>query len=245
MKNFCAKFYSMPPFRSLLTRGRYATGFATATRRCSIFAILTFFSMLFTSCLPQISIKAGKDDEASIFFSTGFSDSTAKILKNLTGLEANDPLFNKDDILVFLKSAGAENTSANIPTQNEIATTGTIPHISKNKLFTSGLLEKTENELSLSLGTKQIVAFYSLLSEEAKSYLDLMMIPALLGEKMSVEEYKELLSSMYGPSFAKEIVDGKLTIVLSSPDGRKQIKETISLGELLCMTEEKTWTVKF
>ena len=73
----------------------------------------------------------------------------------------------------------------------------------------------------------------------------LMMIPALIGEKMSVPEYRELLASMYGPSFADEIVNGNLTINLSSPNGKKTLSKTISLGEILTATEEKTWSISF
>ena len=148
-------------------------------------------------------------------------------------------------MISFLRSAGAEKVNAALPNQNEIATTGTIFSLAENQLAKSGLIEKSEKMLRLTIGRKQIVEFYSVLNDDSKSYLDLMMIPALLGEKMSVEEYRELLSSMYGPTFANEIVDGKLTIVLSSPNGKKQIKETITLGELLCANEDLTWSVKF
>jgi hypothetical protein len=62
---------------------------------------------------------------------------------------------------------------------------------------------------------------------------------------MSVKEYRELLSSMYGPSFANEIVDGKLTINLSSPNGKTKVEETLNLGELLTANEEKSWSITF
>lgn len=202
-------------------------------------------SFLFMSCLPQISVKAGSNDEATIFFSTGFSQATAKTLQAATGADPNAPLFNKNDVLMVLNSAGAINTSATIPSPTEIATTGTLPTLSTHPLATAELVTKTDKSLTLTLGPKQITAFYGLLSEDAKSYLDLMMVPALIGETMSVEEYRELLSSMYGPTFADEIVTGKLSITLASPDGKKTIKETVSLGEILCATEEKSWSLKF
>ena len=246
MKNFCATFNNLPPFRSPLTLGRFAPGFATATRRGRLFlATMLIFSIFIVSCKPQISIKAGKSDDATIFFSTGFSESTTKTLQNLTGADPNVPLFNKNDVLLLLKSAGAVNTSTALPTPNEISASGTIPEVSKNPLYLTGILTKSEKSLTLTLGPKQISSFYELLNDDAKSYLDLMMIPALIGEKMDSKEYTELLSSMYGPTFAEEIVSGKLTISLSSPDGRKSLKETITLGELLTATEEKSWSIKF
>lgn len=202
-------------------------------------------AFLFTSCLPQISIKAGNGDEATILFSTGFSQATARTLQAATGADEQAPLFNKDDILLVLNSAGASNTSASIPTPTEIATSGTLFELSKHPLSTTELITKTDKSITLTLGPKQITAFYGLLNADAQSYLDLMMVPALIGETMSVQEYRELLASMYGPVFADEIVNGKLTINLSSPNGKKQLKETVSLGELLCMSESKSWSLNF
>ena len=202
-------------------------------------------SLMFTSCLPQISVKAGKDDEATILFSTGFSDLTAKTLQNLAGADPNAPLFNKDDVIAVLNSAGAVNTSASLPKPTEITVTGLLPSLSKHQFSMAGLVSKTEKSLTVTIGPNQISAFYALLSDDAKSYLDLMMIPALIGDKMSVTEYRELLSSMYGPTFADEIVDGKLTIKLSSPDGKRQLKESITLGELLTSETERSWKIVY
>ena len=211
----------------------------------AILVAIVTVSVMFTSCLPQISIKAGKGDEATIFFSTGFSPATARTLQTAVGTDENTPLFNKNDILMVLNSAGATNTSASLPSPTEISTEGTLPELSKHPLSMTGLIKKTKKSLTLTLGAKQISAFYELLNDDAKSYLDLMMIPALIGEKMTVDEYKDLLSSMYGPTFAEEIVSGSLSINLSSKNGKKSVKHTISLGELLTATEEKSWEITF
>ncbi len=210
-----------------------------------LFVLAAIFPLILSSCKPQVSVKASSANEALVFFSTGFSQSTAKTLKNLTGTEPDSSLFNKEDILAILESVGAKETSVAIPNPTEVSATGTVRQLAKNPLSTTGLITKTKNSLTLAIGPRQITTFYALLNDEAKSYLDLMMIPALIGEKMSLSEYRELLASMYGPTFASEIVNGKLTISLSSPDGKSSLKEEISLGELLCADEEKVWTLRF
>lgn len=210
--------------------------------QATVFLSATF---LFFSCKPHISIKAGTNNEATILFSTGFSENTAKTLKALRGANTNEPLFNKDDVLSLLKNAGASNTSASIPSPTEITATGTLASVSKNQLAKTGLLKKGEKSLTLTIGPAQIVAFYALLDDETKSYFDLMMIPALIGEKMSIAEYTDLLASMYGPTFADEIINGELTISLSSPDGKKNLKKSLTLGELLTTEKELSWKIEF
>ncbi len=160
------------------------------------------------------------------------------------GLDASSPIFKKEDILSLLKSAGVQNPKAELPSSTEISADGKISPFSNNVLCKTGILSKSENSLSLTIGTSQILAFYEILDDEAKSYLDLMMIPALIGEKMTAAEYRELLASMYGPAFADEITGGKLTVSLSSPDGKKTLKETISLGELFTKAETR-WELKY
>lgn len=202
-------------------------------------------SLLLSSCLPQISLKAGSNDDAVVFFSTGFSQATAKTLQSINGADTNAPLFNKADVLSLLISAGAVETSVSLPSATEITATGTIPHLATHQISQAGIIAKNAHSLTLTLGPNQISAFYDLLNDDVKSYLDLLMIPALIGEKMSVAEYTDLLASMYGPTFADEIVSGKLTIQLASPDGRKKLRETVTLGELLTMQTERTWSVNF
>ena len=209
------------------------------------FSAIFFASTLFFSCRPQISVRAGSGDDATIFFSTGFSEGIARTLKSMAGASADGPLFNKNDVISLLAEAGAANISASLPSPTEITATGTILSLTQNPLAKTGLLKKTEKSLTLAIGEKQITAFYGVLSDEAKSYFDLMMIPALIGEKMSVKEYRELLAAMYGPTFASEIVDGGITIQLASPDGRKTRKESLTLGELLTAEKELSWTLQF
>ena len=207
---------------------------------------LALSALLFASCRPSISVKALGDDSATILFTTGFSESAARLLHSLTGSDESVPLLNKADVLAVLEAVGAVDTSVTIPKSTEITATGTVPQLSKNRIVSSsGILKTDAHSLTLTLGGTQFAAFYELLNDEAKSYFDLLMIPALIGEKMTVAEYKELLASMYGPTFADEIVNGTVSIHLSSSDGRKKHSETMSLGEILTLTEETSWTLRF
>lgn len=207
-------------------------------------AIFTLFTILILdSCKPKISLSAEKTDSIEISFSTSFSKNTADALRKMTGAGEDIPIFAESDIKNLLSQAGAENTKVSISAPNELESSGKIKNISGNMLSKCGIISKSENSLFLSLGPEQFKNFYDLLSDEFKSYFDLMMIPSLINEKMSPSEYEELLSSMYGPSFAKDIVSGTLEISLSSPGNTKNIKDSVTLGEILTAQEAKIWSV--
>lgn len=218
-------------------------------KKFSIIAILSVIFVL-SSCSPFISIKVKKDNSVDVSFKTGFSEETAKILKTISGTPKDVPIFNAGDMIKFLTEAGAYNVSAKVPTENEIQASGNLREIKRTAFYTTEILKsdisdkKGKNKISFSLGSEQITKFYNLLDSNSKSYIDTMMIPALIGEEMSIDEYRMLLSAMYGPTFANELVDGKVTIQLESPNG-KTMKFTEKLGDLLTLKSAKTWTLEY
>lgn len=212
-----------------------------------IFVVFLAISSIFIfgSCSPQVSVAAENGDSVKIGFSTSFPEETAKALRKMTGASDDIPIFAETDIKNLLSQVGTGSTKISIPTPNELESSGEIKNISTNVLSACKIVSKKGNSLSISIGPEQFKNFYDLLSDEFKSYFDLMMIPSLIDEKMTPSEYEELLSSMYGPSFAKDIVSGTLEISLSSPDNTKKVKDSVTLGEILTAQESKTWSVNW
>ena len=207
------------------------------------FFLATAVSLIaLTSCSPKISVKANASGGSDVTFSTGFSDSTADTLRVISGLPANSPIFSTDDIKEILTQAGVQRTVVRTPSPMQIESSGFIPGMS-SELSKTNIFSQTARSLSITLGPKQLKEIYSRIGTESQTYFDMMMIPALLGEDMNVEEYRQLLSAMYGTKFANELVDGKLSIMLTSPNGKKTTKAEATLGEILTLKKEKTWSV--
>ncbi|MBQ0050570.1 MAG: hypothetical protein KBT11_00730 [Treponema sp.] len=213
-------------------------------KKICILISVFFISLSFIGCKPKIEIQAAEKDEVVVKFSTGFAAETAKALRSMSGISENQALLSENDIKTVLAQLNSKNEKVSMPSPTEIAAEGTFD-LKQNQLSKCGLITKTENSISLSLGPKQFQNFYELLNEEFKSYFDLMMVPALIGEKMTVAEYDELLASMYGPTFAKDLTAGEVEIILKNQNGKKILKETVPLGELLTTTEEKVWKLNF
>ena len=214
-------------------------------KKTFVLVLTGFFAVLCTACSPVITVNATNDGGAKFSFKTGFSKETTKTLRTISGVGENEQLFSAEYMEAILKEAGGENVAASVPSANEIETSALIKKIKESALGYTGVLSRTSKSLTLTIGPEQFLKFYNILTEDSKSYFDMLMIPALIGETMNAEEYRELLSSMYGPSFANELVDGKISITLTSPDGKKVKKATSTLGEILTLREEKSWTVSW
>ncbi len=198
---------------------------------------------LMTSCGPEVNIQAYANEGASFSFQTGFSEKTTEIIKSFSGTSADMPLFTKESIGAVLKAAGVQKIVSEVPSPSEIFTSGTVENFKEVPAGKFQFISRTKNSLTLTLGPEQINRFYNLSNEESKSYLDLLMIPSITGEKLDVKGYKELLESVYGPELAEEIVSGQLKITLLSQNGKSKKTAKVSLGELLTSTKDMTWTV--
>lgn len=200
---------------------------------------------IFDSCSPTISIVSGKEGRISIGFKTGFSHNAAMTLRSISGTDETEPIFNTKDIKTALQSFNISDVTASIPSPTEISAEGTIHKISENELCKAGVLTSSSNSITFELGPAQFKAIYAILDETSQSYFDMLMIPSLIDEEMSVKDYKLLLASLYGTTFAEELLNGKLTVALSSPDRKKQVRDVVSLGEILTLNKSKSWTVNW
>ena len=219
---------------------------------CAVTAVI--FLSVFSACTPELTIQAAGTDQAVLSFSAGFSKEMEKTFRSMmsalsadstAGSSEDSPIFNANDITALMQSAGVRNVKTNTGRNGAVSASGVLRPVSQSTLAQTGMLSEDAHSLTLTFGITQFQKLYALLDEEAQAYFDLLMIPALNEEKMTPAEYNETLASMYGKPFADEITNGTLTIALVSPDGKKKVSAKTTLGELLTLTKDKSWSVQF
>jgi hypothetical protein len=200
--------------------------------------------LLLTACSPELSITVNSDQSSRIAFKTGFSAGAAATLRSITGSPENDtPLFTPAEIISVFKNAGLQQITATAPDINSLSAAGTCPPETAGTFAATGMLIRANHTSSFVIGPSELQKFYATLNQEGQGYIDLLMAPVFTGEKMSAAEYKDLLSSVYGPSFASELTTGVITISLTAPGGKQTVQKKLTLGELLTLTDTKTLTV--
>ncbi len=211
-----------------------------------LFACLAVAGLV--SCSSSITVTAKSTDGVTLNFNSSFSKEAQTALLSLTGAQdssTNAPLINAGDVKSFLLSSQATKVKALVSPQNEITASGEFAPLSQKKLSELNILKRTDTCLSLSLGPEQITAFYNSLPEDTRSYFDLLMIPCLNDDQMGINEYTQLLASVYGTTLAQEIANGQIKIELNAENLKKTVKAQITLGELFTLTEQKTWSVSW
>ncbi len=205
-----------------------------------------------TACSPELTVQADSKNGISLAFKAGFSPAAADTLRSFVvavsgSVDDAMPVIPASDISTVLTDCGFSDIAAKNPTPTDIAATAVYRSLSEGALPATGLLTRTKNSLTLTLGPRQLGMLYMLSSEDARLYFDLLMIPVLdeSAEATTVTDYTELLASLYGKQFAEDLTAGTLKITLTSPDGKKKTTAAVSLGETLTSTREQSWTVSW
>lgn len=138
--------------------------------------------------------------------------------------DATNAFFDAEQIKFSMSQAGFENVNASADKDNsfsvgfslsdfsdanEISGKGKSDPLSSSGIFNHGQDGKPYLEIS----SEKLQSLYEKLPFEIQSYLDMLMAPSFTGEKMSDEEYLDLLASVYGQSLADEIKNSKINFV--------------------------------
>lgn len=155
---------------------------------------------------------------------------------------AANTFFDAEQIKFSMSQAGFENVNASANADNSFSVGFSMPDFSdaneisgkgkSNPFFSSGIFNHGQDgKPYLEISSEKLQSLYEKLPFEIQSYLDMLMAPSFTGEKMSDEEYLELLASVYGQSLADEIKNSKINFVFvktnaNSTDNAKNANRT-------------------
>lgn len=206
--------------------------------------------LLLSSCNTSLSVRVTKQNTAELSLSLQYSKQAAELFKGITeALDSSSEqtqIISAQDIKAFLTAAGLQNVTAQTNKPYSIEAGGTITDFSSSQFINSGMLTVQNRSVKFTFGPEQLKALYDSMDSEAAAYLDLLMIPCLNDETMTLSEYKELLSSVYGPELAAEITDAKISINLSAQQASESSSgKAVTLGELFTLTSSKNWILNW
>lgn len=220
------------------------------------FAAVFLVAIFFMSCTPNIDVFTKNDGTFIVKYNAHFGNAFVEMAKSLSG-ETNAPLFDAAGIAKQFHDAGLKDAVVVSKTDQDLAMSASVPKDFPNKAFSSfthftaekdptGKTNKVKKSASILFSPERFAALYKALPAHMQSYLDLFMIPSFTGETMSANEYKDLLSSVYGERVANEIANAKVKISLTGPTGTNvQKKFSFDLIELLTLTTEKAFSISW
>lgn len=233
----------------------------------------------FTGCSASVDIKAANDKsaQAQVKLNLGkiLCDTIDSLTAGINEISASGTqsapettqIFSKQEIETAFSGSDFQDLKVEVPAKDSVSISGTIPSPENQKSFSdkgnlkiANFITCTKNSLTLILSPATLRTFASSLPEETRSYLDLLMAPVLTQESMNAQEYRELVSTVYGEKMAAEMESAQVRITLCPPDGASIKKTSLSsterartlankavlnipLSEFLTLSEPKTFSI--
>ena len=203
-----------------------------------IFAAAALF-VLFASCTSEITLELKKDGSVEVEFSGAAGNAFATLIKSAGGMsetaDSGSVIFDTKEIEYEMGTNGFSNIKA-VSKKGTDLTVSMTDKNRKSALFTSGVVSIENGKLSASLSPQNLVKFYKSADSQTVMFLDMLLAPVFNDEKMSQEEYSEVLEAFYGEEIAKEMKDSRFRITLKNPDGTQTV-QTVPFIKLLTLDE--------
>ena len=195
-------------------------------------------AVFFTGCTTEIELELKKNGTIDVKFAGTSGKAFAALMNagNGTGSAGGDTvLFNTKEIEYEISQNGFSSVKAVTKSGTDLTVTMTDKN-GKSALFTSGVVTAQNGKLSACLTPQTLKKFYDSADSQTVMFLDMLLSPIFNDEKMSQEEYLEILESFYGQEIADEIKDSSFRITLKNADGTKSV-QTINFIKLLTLDE--------
>lgn len=212
----------------------------TVAFRLGLFVLLVTGMVFLTACSPVLKVAVA--DSGSIVYSVESSVSPLieETVRSFTGAHQSLPLFNEEQILQALRSAGLssvgvdtpDNSSLIVSARIESAVTdkvGTIPSLGAGSVCqdmvpqVAGAIgychssQVGQRKLVLTISPDVLRQVMGIVPAETAEYMDLLSAPILTGESMTAAEYADLIGVIYGDSVAKELRQATVRILVTAP----------------------------
>ena len=163
-------------------------------------------------------------------------------------------VFNRDELTASLTENGLAVTDIRLHGVMGLTVEGTLPktHTVLKECVQYNAVKKT---LSFVISPENVHALVQMFPPESRSFIDMLSAPLFTGERMTKEEYEELIAVAYGKKIAAELQKAVFTLSIDvpyqirsahiAPVGSIEYKNgqpsraliRIPLTDLLCATE--------
>ena len=188
------------------------------------------------SCKSDIKIKA-KKDSCSITYGTVLGNALRDTVSAFSGGE--EVAFDPSQFEEIFSESNLKNVSAKSETKDSIFLSADLDEEKLDFISKSNILSVGANgsSVTLTFSEENLSAMYESMPQTMQAYIDMFMAPSFSGEKMTDEEYLELVSSVYGDFVSDEIKKSVINFTLVNSRGKSTTYE-VKLLDIINMKKE-------
>lgn len=227
----------------------------TIAFRLGLFVLVVTGVFFFTSCSPVLKVAVADSGDIVYSVESSVSPLIEETVRSFTGAHQSLPLFNEEQILQALRSAGLssvgvdtpDNSSLIVSARIESAVTdkaGTVPSLGAGSVCqdmvpqVAGAIgychssQVGQRKLVLTISPAVLRQVMGIVPAETAEYMDLLSAPILTGETMTAVEYADLIGVIYGDSVAKELRHATVRILVTAPADVQSATVSVSAGRV-------------
>ncbi len=181
---------------------------------------------LFISCTPKIAVKVDKNSNIVAEIDIKPTLATKKLIKSFSGFaEGSSSASEEVNIQNEKTKDGVEIIKFKKTASLEVEAIMKFPpsHDALSSIFE---LNQKEKKLICSLNRQKLKSFFDNLSQQDKEYIELLMAPSFQDEKMSEDEYIQIISNAYGNTIANELKNSSVLLEFKLPNKIKNLSIT-------------------
>lgn len=202
--------------------------------------LLSMGLCIFTSCSPVLKVAVADSGDIVYSVESSVSPLIEETVRSFTGAHQSLPLFNEEQILQALRSAGLSSVGVDTPDNSSLIVSARIESAVTDKaeavpsLGTGSVCQDMvpqvagaigychssqagQRKLVLTISPDVLRQVMGIVPAETAEYMDLLSAPILTGESMSAVEYADLIGVIYGDSVAKELRQANVRILVTAP----------------------------
>ncbi len=221
-------------------------------KRIIIASAVFVLALFLCGCPLKVTVECDKGDNLSVNFSSelgqAFVESLAQIQQISSENGENSP--NLDEISKKIQDELNAEFFKNAVVNFGKNSLNAAAQVSDVKKFPKEFIEikKTaggKKTFALKLNPQSLAA--SILQEDsaAKTLADILMAPLISGEEMPLQDYKDLLTEIYGDRLAQEILSGDLVVEFVDKASGKKQSQRVSVSDLLLSASGKQFVFEY
>ncbi|MEL3905866.1 MAG: hypothetical protein P1P65_02375 [Treponema sp.] len=178
-------------------------------------AVLTV-SLTGASCASSAHITVS--DTADYRLAADFSPGSL-LEKNIAHLMQHDTgqsIFNREELQRSLSEAGLSVSTVTLKGIMGLSVGCTLPQT--HRLMNECIeYDRQGRRLKLILSPETIQLFLTMIPQESREFIDLLMAPLFTGDSIQPDEYEELIAAAYGKKVAAELRKSEFLLTLDVP----------------------------
>ncbi len=166
-------------------------------------------------------IAVSQDVSGNVSFSMTPSAALESTIRHITGLSGDSALFDSAKIRGSFAGSGFSVQSVSFPSPSGINLTVKTDDLEtalapENKWLTVSAYEGGHS-MDIVLSPETAAALLALMPSETADYAELLMAPLFTGERMTEDEYVDLIAVTYGNTLAGELREAVVSVTVDVP----------------------------